>query len=101
MYTLQASRPAALLPLPRPPHATERPPQLVVTPELVEQLAEALYNSLDPRFVDCDWHLATEETREWARARARRFLPVVIEQSTLLAAQLVTETVPGASDARR
>jgi hypothetical protein len=66
-----ADHPAGRLGAPSCSGAT---PGLVPTPELVEQVAEELYNSLDPRFVDWEWWDATEGAREWARGRARQML---------------------------
>ena len=57
----------------RPPWGAAQAPEASRS-ELVERLAEELYNNLDPRFVDWEWKDATEGAREWARARAQRLL---------------------------
>jgi hypothetical protein len=60
-----------------------------ITAELVEQLAESLYNALDPRFTDFPWAYVTDGTREWALKRALQIAPIVIQQSTVIAQQLL------------
>lgn len=82
MLSSEATRPITpAIPVPAaPPDAEGLGPGLgaVATPEpppqAVEELAETLYNGLDPRFVDADWQHATEGVRDWARRRAQRLL---------------------------
>jgi hypothetical protein len=60
-----------------------------ITEELVEQLAESLYNALDPRFRDFPWPHVTDGTRKWALDRAQQVAPIVIQQATVIAQQLL------------
>lgn len=57
----------------------------LVTPELLERVAEALYEALDPHFREFAWKDALEGQQEWARGRARHVAPIVVEQGFLLA----------------
>ena len=60
-----------------------------ITAELVEQLAESLYNALDPRFRDFPWTNVTDGTRKWAPGRAQQIAPIVVQQATVIAQQLL------------
>lgn len=60
-----------------------------ITAELVEQIAESLYNALDPQFREFPWAHVTDGTRKWALHRAQYVAPIVVQQATVIAHQLL------------